>query len=238
MKVKYVLFLLTLGLGFSACSDDETVTDEPVNGESYVSLNFNPVVAEENKSQKAQESQFTFTSGNIVIDDLIFVVSQDGESVEVQVTQGTEELVRVDLATGTTSPAIEDFTIPSGTYNQVEVEMALNDENPEENPSVEGYFTDAEGNRQPVRLEFPAGETITLQREGDFVFAELESLAAEVTLNPTSWVGEVSNDILNSLETNEEGVIVINEEMNENVLAIVLDHLEDASEVEVTREDS
>ena len=139
----------------------------------------------------------------------------------------------IDFASGETTPDISFAEIPAGTYNEMEVEIELQDEG--DNPSVvlNGTFIDANGINHDIRFEFNSGETFEVEREGTVVFASNESALAQITIDPAAWFINVSSEQLSSATKDINGIIVISETQNPDIFDVVADGLDLATEVEI-----
>lgn len=219
-------------LGLAACSEDETSIDDPMQEQAIVNLDIKSALAGEIRQQSSQRSRFEFSSGSITIQDLIFRITNGEETYEVDVLQGTDSLFSINLLTGVPSGVLDYFSIPTGEFDRIEVELITG----EEQSVVTGVFIDASGEEYPIEVILPEGEPIILNTTGDFIFLESRPVDAEIVLNPRSWVSRLTGSILNRLETNEDGVIVISDTMNSDLLHLILEYLQKSSEVEVKRE--
>lgn len=217
--------------GFSACSNDDTPNDIQNTEEALVNLTFASQMQADINSA-ARESRFTFSSGSISIEDLIFRISNGEQTYEVDVLQGSDSLFSVDLLTGIPNYILDYFEIPTGEFHQIEIELITGGEE----SVITGVFVDDAGEEYPIEVVLPEGEPIVLRSDGDFLFLESRSVEAAVVLNPRSWVSRLSSSILERLETNEDGVIVISETMNSQIFYIILESLKESSEVEVKSE--
>lgn len=231
MKVRKLFLIAFVVLGFAACSDDDTSIDEPAQEQAIVNLDIKSALAGEVRQQATQPSRFDFRSGSITIKDLIFRISNGEDTYEADVLQGTDSLFSINLLTGVSSEVLDYFSIPTGEFDEIQVELITG----EEQSVITGVFMDASGEEYPIEVILPEGEPIILNTTGDFIFMESRSVEAEVVLNPRSWVSRLTGNILNQLETNEDGVIVISDAMNSNLLHLVLEYLQESSEVDVKR---
>lgn len=228
MKAKSLLLLGSLALGMIACSDDEPTPDQTAN-KSQVNLNFNTVQTSTQVNARTLANTLTFTSGFITIREIQFEAETDTDSVEVNL----EQEVKIDFATGSTTPDISGLAFQPGTYREIEVEIELQDNGDQPAIVLDGTFTDADGQAHPIRFEFNSGETFEVEKEGLFTFAEKESVVAQVTFNPNAWFAGVSAEQLSLASKNAEGVIVISSTENTNIFDTVADGLDLATEVEM-----
>lgn len=231
MKWRYLFFIMIFATGFSACSDDDNPQDNPGSEEAVVNLNFDSTMEAET-SRLANESRFIFSSGSISVENLVFRVANGDTAYEVDVLQGADSLLSIDLLTGIPSFVLDYFFLPTGEFQQVEVELTTG----EEASALTGTFVDSYGEEYPIQIILPEREAIAFSSSANFVFLESNSVDAEVVLNPNSWVSQLNAAILNQLETTEDGRIVISETRNSDVLHIILEYLQESSEVHVKRE--
>lgn len=233
-KMKNLNLILVLFLiGFSAVlfqsCQKETASDPSVG------IKFNTVTTPLSLTglKSAQQAkELSFTSGFITLREIQFQVDTDNDSVEVDFN--IELNTKIDFATGKTNPDISYAQIPAGTYNEMEVEIELQDEGDSPAMVLNGTYVDADGVSHPVRFEFNSGETFEVEKEGTIIIATNVSALAQITFDPTAWFAEVSNEQLASATKDNNGVIVISETQNANIFDIVADGLDLATEVELS----
>ena len=230
MKTGSLLLAGALAFGMIACSEDEVT---PNNNQAQVGLAFTTVKATAGTSanERVMTNGLSFSSGFITIREVQFEAEASTDSVEVNL----EQITRIDFATGATTPDISGLVIPAGTYNEVEVEIELQDEGDEPAVVLEGTFTDGEGVAHPVRFEFNSGETFEIEKEGVITFAANESALAQITINPHVWFQGVEREQLSLATKNEQGVIVISETQNAKIFETAADGLDLATEVEISK---
>jgi|TARA_R110002050_G_scaffold152504_2_gene280006 hypothetical protein len=216
--------ILAAGVSFTSCEKDESQT------EPTVGLKFNTVTSSVSlKSTQARE--LSFTSGFITLREVQFQIETDNDSVEVDFN--IELNTQIDFATGETDPDISYAEIPAGTYNEMEVEIELQDEGDSPAMVLNGTYVDADGVSHDVRFEFNSGETFEVEKEGTITFATNASALAQVTFDPTAWFADVENEQLSNATKDNEGVIVISETQNANIFDVVADGLDLATEIEI-----
>jgi len=222
-----VTFIFT-GLAFTSCEEDK-------QNEPQIGLKFNtiqtPITLNSGLKSVHQTKELSFNSGFITLREVQFEVEADEDSVEVDFN--LETITKIDFATGETNPDISYAKIPAGTYNEVEIEIELQDE--DDNPSVvlNGKFVDTEGVSHDIRFEYNSGETFEFEKEGTITFETNESVLAQVTIDPTAWFAEVTAAQLSGATKNENGVIVISSTQNAEIFDIAADGLDIATEVEI-----
>jgi hypothetical protein len=216
--------ILAAGVSFTSCEKDESQT------EPTVGLKFNTVTSSVSlKSTQARE--LSFTSGFITLREVQFQIETDNDSVEVDFN--IELNTKIDFATGETDPDISYAEIPAGTYNEMEVEIELQDEGDSPAMVLNGTYVDADGVSHDVRFEFNSGETFEVEKEGTITFATNASALAQVTFDPTAWFADVENEQLSNATKDNEGVIAISETQNANIFDVVADGLDLATEIEI-----
>ncbi len=222
-------FLIPAILGFILVSCGEDEGTEPTG--ASVTLQFNPVnTASSVSAGRLEANTLAFTSGTIRLTQIQFEAETDSDSIEVDI----EQVVEIDFATGETTPNLDHLTFPAGTYNEVEVELELLDENSTPSIVIEGTYTDANDQTHPIRFEFNSGETFEVEKEGQIVIAEGTSVIAEIEFDPGVWFAGVTREELSQATKNNDGVIVISENSNAEIFDIVADGLDVATEVEIT----
>ncbi len=215
-------------ISFISCQKD-------INYDPQIGLKFNTVttpfpVSGDLKSA-LQVKELEFTSGFITLREVEFEVETDDDSIELNFN--IEMNTKIDFATGETDPDISFVEIPAGTYNEMSVEIELQDEGDSPSMVLNGKYVDADGTNHPVRFEFNSGETFEVEKEGTIIFATNESALAQITFNPTVWFAEVSNEQLSQANKDNEGVIVISSTQNPDIFDIAADGLDLATEVEL-----
>lgn len=220
--------LATLVAGFSLVSCEKNEEESTPR----IGLEFSTVTtASSLKSTKQETKMISFHSGFITLREIEFEVEVDDDSLEIDFN--IEMNTVIDFASGETTPDISFAEIPAGTYNEMEVEIELQDEG--DNPSVvlNGTFIDANGINHDIRFEFNSGETFEVEREGTVVFASNESALAQITIDPAAWFINVSSEQLSSATKDINGIIVISETQNPDIFDVVADGLDLATEVEI-----
>ena len=227
-KIRVLTAIIAAGISFTACQKDSNLN--PQIGLEFTTVN-SPMALNGGLKSTMQEKELSFTSGFITLREVEFEVETDDDSIEVEFN--IEINTRIDFATGETDPDISYVEIPAGTYNEMEVEIELQDEGDDPAMVLHGTYVDVEGMSHPVRFEFNSGETFEVEKEGTITFATNESALAQVTFDPTVWFAEVSNEQLAQATKDNDGVIVISSTQNANIFDTVADGLDLATEVEL-----
>jgi hypothetical protein len=224
------LLALLLVVGLSACSSDDS------SDQTTLAVNFKTVTSSFSTQlqstffnrQSSNSGSFVFNDGFITLTALEYEAENGLESVEFEL----EQVVVIDFATGIPTPDIRAIQIPAGTYQEVEIEVELFDENDEPSVVLNGTYTEPDGTTHPVRFEFNSGETFEVEREGTIVFTEGQSALAEITFDPSVWFAGVTDELMADA-TQSNGVIVISENQNSEIFDIVADGLDLATELEI-----
>lgn len=221
-----VLATIVAGVSITGC---ETNEDEST---PKIGLEFNTITAPSSLKSAEQETKLiSFHSGFITLEEIEFEVETDNDSVEVDFNMEMNTVI--DFATGETTPDISFAVIPAGTYNEMEVEIELQDEGDDPSVVLNGTYIDEDGTAHDIRFEFNSGETFEIEREGTIVFSTNESALAQITIDPAAWFTNVSNEQLSAATKDMNGVIVISENQNTEIFETVADGLDLATEVEI-----
>ena len=227
-KTVILAAIVITSISFAGCQKD-------TNAVPQIGLKFNTVTTaiplNSDLKSTQQLKELEFTSGFITLREVEFEVETDDDSIEVNFN--IELNTKIDFATGETDPDISFVEIPAGTYNEMEVEIELQDEGDSPAMVLNGSYVDAEGTSHPVRFEFNSGETFEVEKEGTITFATNESALAQITFDPTAWFAGVSNEQMSNATKDNDGVIVISETQNANIFDVVADGLDLATEVEL-----
>lgn len=219
--------LMVAGVSFTSCEDDSP--NEPQIGLKFNTITSPLTLKSGLKSQEPKE--LSFHSGSITLREIEFEVETDNDSVEVNFN--LEANTKIDFATGETTPDISYAKIPAGTYNSMEVEIELQDEDDDPSVVLNGTYTDLDGVSHDVRFEFNSGETFEIEKEGTITFKTDETALAQIVIDPTAWFSEVENEQLSSATKNNEGIIVISSTQNSEIFDIAADGLDMATELEI-----
>lgn len=229
LRVMALAAFVVTGMLFVACEKDH-------QSEPQIGLKFNtvqtPITLNSGFKSTQQTNELSFNSGFITLREVRFEVEAGEDSLEVNFN--LETITKIDYATGETNPDISYVQISAGTYNAMEVEIELQDE--DDNPSVvlNGTYIDIEDLSHDIRFEFNSGETFEVEKEGTITFNINESALAQITIDPAAWFSEVTAGQLSRATKDENGVIVISSTQNPEIFDIVADGLDMATEVEIT----
>lgn len=171
----------------------------------------------------------TFTDGFITIREIEF--EAENEAIGRRISIEHEQIVRIDFATGETTPTLEPVLIPAGTYSYVSISVELLDESDEPGMVLLGTYTRTDGSTVPLRFEFNSGEVFEAEGE-DVTFGEEMSAMALITFDPGVWFSVISANRLDNAEL-VNGVLVVSETVNEDIFNDVADRLDEATEVTI-----
>ncbi|MDN5202771.1 hypothetical protein QQ008_15385 [Fulvivirgaceae bacterium BMA10] len=225
IKTIALVLFASISAFLTSCDNDETSSP-------MVQLKFNTINSTKSiPTGRVTTNSLTFTEGYIKIREIQFEAETDTDSVEVNI----EQTVVIDFATGATTPDLSGLTFPMGTYEEVEVEIELLDENNQPSVVIDGTFVDRNEVSHAIRFEFNSGETFEVEKEGRIVFGESETVLAQVTFDPGVWFLGVTSEHLEAATKNSSDVIVISTTQNVNIFEIVADGLDLATEVEISK---
>jgi len=234
-KALVVAVVIMTGLTFTSCSKDDSL---PQVQEPQIGLKFNtvttPFLVNGGLKSTQQVKELSFTSGFITIRELQFEVETDNDSIEINFE--IEQNTKIDFATGETTPDISYAVIPAGIYNEMEVEIELQDEGDTPTMVLNGTYVDADGVSHDVRFEYNSGETFEVEKEGVIEFTENTSALTQITFDPSVWFAGVTNEQFAVATKNNGGVIVISETQNTDIFDVVADGLDMVSEIEIENE--
>jgi hypothetical protein len=228
LRILALATLIVAGFAFASCEEDK-------QSEPQIGLKFNtvqtPITLNSGLKSAQETKELSFNSGFITLREIEFEVETDDDSVEVNFNMETN--TKIDFATGETNPDISYAKIPTGTYNEMEVEIELQDEGDTPSVVLNGTFIDIEGVSHDIRFEFNSGETFEIEKEGTIIFETNESALAQITINPADWFAEVTALQLSEATKNDNGVIVISSTQNSEIFEIAADGLDMATDIEI-----
>lgn len=234
MRNLSLVLMAVLGFSLFSCSTESepeqpkltvnfTTTQEPLNLQSSQ--------FKDDLFKQTSSGSVAFFEGFITIRELGFEVETDNDSTSVSFN--LEQNVVIDFATGNTNPDIGYVDIPAGTYEEVEVEIELQDNSDDPAVVLYGIYTAPDGTQHPLVFEFNSGETFEVEREGTITFSEAQAALAQVTFAPAQWFAGVSDEAMLAASKNSDGVIVISSTQNTEIFDTVADGLDLATEIEI-----
>lgn len=232
-NLSFLLFTF-LGLALFSCST-ESESEQPKLTVTFASiqtpLNLQSYELKNDVFKQSSSGSVVFTEGSITIRELEFEVETGNDSTAVDFN--LEQEVVIDLATGNTTPDIGYVNIPAGSFEEIEVEIELQDNTEDPAVVLHGTYTAPDGANHPLTFEFNSGESFEVEREGNITFSEAQAAIAQVTFAPAQWFAGVSDEAMLAASKNEEGVIVISSTQNPDIFDIVADGLDLATDIEI-----
>lgn len=234
MKKSSLLLMAFFSLGLFSCSTDSE-TEQPQLSVSFVTtqtpLSLQSYAFKGDSFKQTSSGSVVFSEGFITIRELAFEVEADNDSTSVDFN--LEQEVVIDFATGNTTPDIGYINIPAGTFEEVEVEIELQDNTDSPAVVLHGMYIAPDATEHPLTFEFNSGETFEVEREGTITFSEAQAALAQVTFAPAQWFIGVSDEAMLAATKNAEGVIVISSTQNPEIFDTVADGLDIATEIEI-----
>ncbi len=234
MKNLYLSLFSVLAVSLFSCSteSDSEKSQLSVNFvTSQAPLDLQSLSFKDESFKQTSSGSVSFSEGFITIRELEFEVESDNDSTSVDFN--LEQNVIIDFATGNTTPDIGSINVPAGTYQEVEVQIELQDNTDSPSVVLHGFYTAPDATEHPLTFEFNSGETFEVEREGTITFSEAQSALAQITFAPAQWFLGVSDEVLQNATKNENGVIVISSTQNPEIFDTVADGLDLATEVEI-----
>lgn len=219
-----IVLLFSTSLLISACQKDKW--KQPTQVSFKMDVN----------SEPGMNGQLTFTGGKIVLREFSF----EGERVQGDDVYFEKSFPGGLIITFNPNSGIPElsFDIPQGNYTKIRVEFEA-EGNTDNSIFVEGSYTTTGGTTYPLRLETEAVELYSIiakhsSGSNEIVLVKDTPANALIKLDPVHWFGTVSTTLLDNADLiNVNGImtILINDANNGNILDIVLDRVDEASEV-------
>jgi len=168
---------------------------------------------------------FTFDGNRTQADDVFFVNNYSGLSISFDPNNSVAEL---------------DFDIPQGTYSKISVSFQTFGNAGDDHIVITGtYKNSVTDSIYPLRFEFEAMEFYTViskdaSGNSEIILDESVASTATITLDPVFWFQTISTSSLdNATLVNISGVptILITDAKNEDIFDLVVDRVDDATEV-------
>ena len=218
-----VTFIGSLAFLTSCSKDDDT-------GSGNATLSITAGIAGTNGNRQATSNvssrmneNISFTSGYVWVTEIVFDGSlQSGPSI----SRTVERFSKIDFATGVATPALDDITIPAGTYTFVNLGIELRDEDAQPAIIMEGTYTHTDTSIIPIRFEFNSGEVFEAETSQQVEVNEDQTVLSRIVFDPQVWFSVVSTNALDNANVNGDGVIVISESRNASIFDIVADRLD------------
>ena len=218
-----VTFIGSLAFLTSCSKDDDT-------GSGNATLSITAGIAGTNGNRQATSNvssrmneNISFTSGYVWVTEIVFDGSlQSGPSI----SRTVERFSKIDFATGVATPALDDITIPAGTYTFVNLGIELRDEDAQPAIIMEGTYTHTDTSIIPIRFEFNSGEVFEAETSQQVEVNEDQTVLSRIVFDPQVWFSVVSTNALDNANVNGDGVIVISETSNASIFDNVADRLD------------
>lgn len=224
---------------FFACNNDE---DPIALGTGDVRMGFEMKISStSNPGARIQNSGLEITSGFIQVKKIELETEGEDENGEFERELEYEfpEILKIDLNKFDDG---SDFfiNIPSGNYEEIEVEIDLIDNRNQPSIQIDGTYTKQDGSSLPFRLQVFGDDDddldfeVELEAEDDdlFFLNEVSNPLALLEINAKGWFSNISNSELDNAELTE-GVLVISRSKNQGIYERVLAKIEDSSEIEL-----
>ena len=224
----YVLLsFVTLGLLFSACQK---------NGETELGVSFQTITTPFNLSaKKITSGQMQFSSGTIKLQEVKFKAESDNDSLDMKFK--TTGVITIDYATGQTVPDLGYIQIPAGTYKKIKVKLKLLDDGVNPSMVLNGIYISPAGDTTPVKLVYEDDAEFEVEEEGNLTFDNNQSFMAFITIDPSVWFANVSDDMMANATRDSSGVIVISQNQNKNIYDQISDDFKLANKMECKEHD-
>ncbi len=226
MKRKSFFYLLvsfvTLGFLLSGCQKQEA---------TELGVSFETVTTPFNLgAKKITTGQMQFTSGTIRLQEIKFKAESDDDSLETEFK--TNGLVTVDFATGQTIPSLDYIQIPAGTYKKIKVKLKLADDGVNPSLDLSGIYVSPQGDTIPVRFIYTDDNGYEVELDSNMTFDESQSFMTFVTIDPSPWFANVTDDMMAQATRDSSGVIVISQNQNKDIYEQVSDDFKLARKME------
>jgi len=143
-----------------------------------------------------------FYNGIIRLSEIEFAGEKNnGEKIEYEV----EQLTTIDLTTALASPALNPIMIPTGEYEELQLEVQGT-----KNGSViylEGSFTDSQQNLVPLLIDIQESFSLAIEHKNYTI--DSRSFDAIFLLDPSSWFSHINYQDLQEANRDSNGVVRI-----------------------------
>lgn len=211
--------MLSAGLIFTSCSDDESLN----TGRVKLAVSTTSSSTFNGNARIAVANDLSFTKGTITIREVVF----DGENDSQSVSRTIEQVADIDYSTGAVSPEVI-VEVPVGDYTSVNLGIELQDENSDPSVVIEGTYINSEGMNIPVRFEFNSGEVFEANAERVSIEAGAD-IVGKITFDALDWFSVITPDQLDNAALTD-GVMVISDTQNTSIFSAVADRLDVATQ--------
>lgn len=225
--------------GIFSCNDDE----EPIAiGTGDVRMGFGVKISStSNPGARVQNSGLDITSGFLQVKEIDLETEGEDENGEFEreLEFKFPEILKIDF--NELDPGVDFFiNIPSGNYEEIEVEIDLIDNRDQPSIQVDGTYNREDGSSVPFRLQVFGDDDddldfeVELEADDDelFFLDAVNNPLALLEINAIGWFSGISSSELDNAELTD-GILLISRSKNRNIYDRVLDKIEDSSEIEL-----
>lgn len=222
-KFNYLVAILLIAMSFAACDKD----DLSGNANLSISAKIENGVIQKSASE-VTSATLTFNEGYVWVREIVF----DGDIKGGQTVSKTiERFSKIDFATGTATPTLDDVIIPAGEYTFINLGVELRDEDNQPSILMKGIYQRTDGTSSPIEFRFNSGEVFEAESEGAVVESD-ETAFARIVFDPTVWFSVISVTRLDNATVNDDGVIIISGNNNSSIFDDVADRLDISTQAE------
>jgi hypothetical protein len=209
---------LSLGMLFTSCSKSGTTVWPGTASSAAMSYSLRITNAAAELAQKAvARSSLQWTSGLAYPGLIKFEAKQNTSEIEYKSTNS----IQVDLF----SPmAIHfgTFTLPTGTYNEVELKMQFDKSGAKPALQLNGLFSKSTGGTTPVTLI--VDESLELKTETQNVSVDSNTFDAITTLDLSAFTQGITESMLQAAQLSGS-TLIISSASNRDIYQIILNNL-------------
>ena len=241
MNKRLILLGITAAtFSLASCSDE----NDPVLGEGDVSVGMGIKLSSTGSvGARIQNTGLDIKTGFVLIKKMELEtagIDANGAEFENEIEVKFPEPKRIDFDAVDTSPDFY-FNIPSGRYEEIELEMDVVDYKNQPSLQLEGTFTRTNGSSVPFRFEVFGDDDedldfeleIEAEDDDDFFFlGEDKNAVALMQINAKGWFSSISQSQLENAKLTN-GVLLINHNVNEAIYEKVLEKIESSLEIEI-----
>lgn len=223
-KSLIILILLSISLLAQGC-----VSSTTNNSQGTLSLEFKVKDVSNSllNSQSVIETQSTLQLAQINMAKMwITEVEFTSEGPNGHVAFIHEAKSEVNLIDGTSNPEIGSMVLEEGQHTSIYFGVEILDTDTFVGITLEGNLTD----QTPFRLEFTSGEVF--EAEADVLMVDSSnSNVALITFDPAVWFSAITSTEWANAQRDENGLVLITEEVNANLFEKIATSLDNSTEV-------
>jgi len=186
--------------------------------------------------ETSSDGRFVFTDGEIIIETFEF----DGEREQgddVYFSKSFEQGLKIPFSSSNIVKEL-DFDIPQGTYSKIVISFETFDELNDTNIIVNGFYTNSNNEKIPIRFEFTPSEefeivAIDYSGSNQIILNKDHPVKAKIEINPAHWFQVVSSSSLDDadlVDINGTPTILINDDENDDIFDLIIDRLDESLE--------